>query len=286
MKAGRNDACPCGSGKKYKKCCLANDREASSRQTAVTALLPSHVDLPRSDPVLTQPHPKPVAPTASARTPQTPSHPLPLDPVTERGESCWREFESANDEGRIAVFKKTLEDAEVMTDDLAFEMLSILRGDAMKSTARTRFAECVDALRERRPELFDKSAQYYLSWCLLDALAESRPDAVPSLARELAPAAGRDIDIFNRAMDCAGISRPIWTFSLRPCVPPGLSRKPPVMSFRRAFLSSPQRGAITRSSIISNTRPLPTRPMRFCSNACGSLSRIRARTIFESLSAI
>jgi hypothetical protein len=25
MKVGRNDPCPCGSGKKYKKCCLATD---------------------------------------------------------------------------------------------------------------------------------------------------------------------------------------------------------------------------------------------------------------------
>jgi uncharacterized protein YecA (UPF0149 family) len=25
-KVGRNDACPCGSGKKYKKCCLEHDR--------------------------------------------------------------------------------------------------------------------------------------------------------------------------------------------------------------------------------------------------------------------
>ncbi len=27
-KAGRNDPCPCGSGKKYKRCCLAKDEEA------------------------------------------------------------------------------------------------------------------------------------------------------------------------------------------------------------------------------------------------------------------
>ncbi|MFZ1404770.1 MAG: SEC-C metal-binding domain-containing protein, partial [Anaerolineae bacterium] len=25
---GRNDPCPCGSGKKYKKCCLKKDEEA------------------------------------------------------------------------------------------------------------------------------------------------------------------------------------------------------------------------------------------------------------------
>jgi hypothetical protein len=204
MKAGRNDPCPCGSGKKYKKCCLANDMEASSRPTAVTAPYPSPVDLPRSDPVLAQQHPKPAGPTASARAPVSPSHSLPPDPVTERGESCWREFESANDEGRIAVFKKTLEDAEVMTDDLAFEMLSILHRDAMRSGVRTRFAECVGAFRERLPEVFDQSAHYYLSWCLLDALAESRPDDVSVLARDLAPRAGRDIDVFNRAMEALG----------------------------------------------------------------------------------
>jgi hypothetical protein len=28
-KTGRNDPCPCGSGKKYKKCCLSNDEQAA-----------------------------------------------------------------------------------------------------------------------------------------------------------------------------------------------------------------------------------------------------------------
>jgi hypothetical protein len=203
MKAGRNDPCPCGSGKKYKKCCLTVDQQASFGPTAVIASPPKPVAPPRSVPILTHQHPKPGGPTALAHAPQTPSHPLPPDPVTERGKSCWREFESAIDDGRIAVFKKTLEDAEV-TDDLAFEMLSILHADAVRSGVRTRFAECVDALREGRPEVYYKSAQYYLSWCLLDALAESRQDVVPLLASELAARAGRDIDIFNHAMDALG----------------------------------------------------------------------------------
>jgi hypothetical protein len=37
LKSGRNDLCPCGSGKKYKKCCLARD-EALARQSAATGL--------------------------------------------------------------------------------------------------------------------------------------------------------------------------------------------------------------------------------------------------------
>ena len=44
MKAGRNDPCPCGSGKKYKKCCLSwtfaeTGREESIREKLVQDLL-------------------------------------------------------------------------------------------------------------------------------------------------------------------------------------------------------------------------------------------------------
>lgn len=44
MKTGRNDLCPCGSGKKYKKCCLANafiqvGKEESIRKRLVEALI-------------------------------------------------------------------------------------------------------------------------------------------------------------------------------------------------------------------------------------------------------
>ena len=194
MKAGRNDPCPCGSGKKYKKCCIAKDQEAPSPPTALIPAAPSPVALSH----LIQ-RPKPAEPTAPAQVAEVPTPPVPIDPVTERGDSLWREFESQNGEGRIAVFYKTLEDAEVMTDGVAFEMVGVLHGDAVKNGSRTRFAECVNALRERRPDVFDEGRHYYLSWCLDDALAESRQEVVPSLARELAGCAGRDIDTFNHA---------------------------------------------------------------------------------------
>lgn len=38
-KIGRNDACPCGSGKKYKRCCLAKDEEAERAARAAAAEL-------------------------------------------------------------------------------------------------------------------------------------------------------------------------------------------------------------------------------------------------------
>jgi Flp pilus assembly protein TadD len=36
-KVGRNDPCPCGSGKKYKKCCMAKDEKASASANAETS---------------------------------------------------------------------------------------------------------------------------------------------------------------------------------------------------------------------------------------------------------
>ena len=40
-KTGRNDPCPCGSGKKYKRCCLAKDEEAErAALAAATAVAP------------------------------------------------------------------------------------------------------------------------------------------------------------------------------------------------------------------------------------------------------
>ncbi len=36
-KPGRNDQCPCGSGKKYKQCCLAKDEETAREARAQAA---------------------------------------------------------------------------------------------------------------------------------------------------------------------------------------------------------------------------------------------------------
>ena len=44
-KIGRNDPCPCGSGKKYKRCCLAKDAEAQTQALAAAPAPPAHDQL-------------------------------------------------------------------------------------------------------------------------------------------------------------------------------------------------------------------------------------------------
>jgi tetratricopeptide (TPR) repeat protein len=41
-KIGRNDPCPCGSGKKYKRCCLAKHAEAQTQALAAAPVPPAH----------------------------------------------------------------------------------------------------------------------------------------------------------------------------------------------------------------------------------------------------
>ncbi len=200
MKAGRNDPCPCGSGKKYKKCCLGTDRVASATQAIAISNPRSATGSAGSDSFYTKPS-ETIGSSESAHATRAPEPPSPPDPIVERADRLWEEFESQSAEGRIAVFLGALEDAEVMTDDIAYEMLDRLRSDAMKYGDRRRFCEFVGALRERRPEVYEQSACYYLSSCVRDALAESRLEAVASLSGELAARAGGDIDLFNRAVE-------------------------------------------------------------------------------------
>jgi tetratricopeptide (TPR) repeat protein len=44
-KPGRNGPCPCGSGKKYKKCCLPLHEESRVKQQATVSLTPGFTDL-------------------------------------------------------------------------------------------------------------------------------------------------------------------------------------------------------------------------------------------------
>ena len=196
MKAGRNDPCPCGSGKKYKKCCLTKDQSQ-------TASGPSSSALPRPAP-FPMSHSQPAGPTAPPHGPGTATPATPPDPITLRADSRWQEFESQAGEGQFAVFLETLGDAEVMTDDMAFEMLSVLHTRAAESGDRARFVDCVEALRRCLPEVFDQGSHYYLSWCVVDALAENRQEVILDQTRELATRADRDIDTFNRVADALG----------------------------------------------------------------------------------
>ncbi len=53
VKVGRNDPCPCGSGKKYKKCCFEKDQERLHHSSEVAGVTTEELEA-MPEPFLTQ----------------------------------------------------------------------------------------------------------------------------------------------------------------------------------------------------------------------------------------
>ena len=187
MKTGRNDPCPCGSGKKFKKCCLSKAHQ--------------------TEPLFQKAHPVQAAVSTAAKqtlawskpAPSEKPAPRPRTPLQLKWDAIWSEFKSQHGEAREAVFLRTLDDNELRDDETALAMLEGLHEDAVARKERERFGRMVDTLAERWPEVYQQGAHYYLSWQLLDALADGRPDVL-ALTRALAAKAGRDIDVVHRGL--------------------------------------------------------------------------------------
>jgi hypothetical protein len=152
MKIGRNDPCPCGSGKKYKKCCMEKDRAAERGQRVV---LPIEV----------------VAPTATAWSP-LPLSDLPLRPPDPHADAIyarWEEFQEQDYQGQIALFTRSL-DEDLIDEESAFEMLNTIYYDSVERDERDRFDALARDLRERLPEVYACDASFYLGWQITNAL--------------------------------------------------------------------------------------------------------------------
>jgi hypothetical protein len=113
----------------------------------------------------------------------------------------WEEFEAQDYEGRIRLFLQTLDEEDLMDDEMAFEMLNLIYYESVKRDERERFDGLIDRLREQVPDVYAYDAHYYLDWLITNALATGQSDAIPALANEIAATAGEDIDTLNNVID-------------------------------------------------------------------------------------
>ena len=183
LKIGRNAPCHCGSGKKYKKCCMNKDKEAAqAEQTARQAAA------------------APAPPSPLLTLPETP--PQPPDPLSEARDARWEKLQTADYEGQIALFYQTLtEEPALMDKEMAFEFLNSIYYECIERNERDRFESLADALLERLPEVYAAEAGFILGWRITNALADGRVDDVPALAEAMAETAEQNIDEFFNLMD-------------------------------------------------------------------------------------
>jgi hypothetical protein len=155
MRVGRNDPCPCGSGKKYKKCCLEKDRKGQAKA-------PPPPPKPPGEYASDRPFPKPV-PRAARRGRVKASVAAGSQaggPGAREVDPFWQEFEGRDYEGQIALFEEALDGEEEMESELAFEMLAAIRESAMERGDRERLGGLVAALQSRRPDTYASDAPY------------------------------------------------------------------------------------------------------------------------------
>ncbi len=202
---GRNDQCPCGSGQKYKRCCLPKDRDAKDAQIKADQL---EREAKASAPELLGPAPPKVLTTSLDSTPPKPVAPSafktvvkpPPDPHMDAIYARWSEFEEADEDLQPALFLKTLDEPELMDDEMAYGMLSAIYYNGPKSPESSRIEEFVGLLRERLPDVYAARRQFYLHWLILNANASHKPERLLELAGEIAEIAGDDVDIYSQVV--------------------------------------------------------------------------------------
>ncbi len=207
MNIGRNDICHCGSGKKYKKCCLSKDEEAV-RQDAAKPRAPIPLRLISPDRDYSHrsgdgncSHVPPDATFIPASEP---------DPYFEAWDERWEKFEAADYEEQIALFTQTLDDPPSplapalvtgMDDELAFSMLNEIFFQTIKHNERDRFDALTESLRERDPRVYQENAHFILTWRITNALVSGRFDLASALIRKLAPIVNQAFDIWNHVRE-------------------------------------------------------------------------------------
>lgn len=195
MNINRNDPCHCGSGKKYKKCCMEKDRALERAQQAQSEVEEQNRLAGYENAV------KATIPEEFPRPPEKPKKAKAPNPHAEAINARWKEFEEQDYEGQITLFLQTLEEPELMDDEMAFEMLNTLHPQTVEHHEYDRYETLVEQLRERLPKIYHKSAQYYLENLITDAVIAGRLERVPALMNELTSRAHKDIDIFNKVVD-------------------------------------------------------------------------------------
>lgn len=180
MKVGRNEPCPCGSGRKYKKCCLAAEEAAGSERRMA------------SDPWLP-------AETTDGMEEDTP--PPPPDPLKEARQAFWKRFAEADDEARPTLFSEILDDRELLNSQFAFDLLDLASEEADDSAGHASLVTLLENIQAHRPDVFVAKQGYFLDWWIPSVVALGREDDLARLSRHFAEIADGNIDLFIRHLD-------------------------------------------------------------------------------------
>ena len=196
MKIGRNAPCPCGSGKKYKKCCLRIDEQNSAEERQQNARQQEIIDTYES--VLQDTEDRKSGPfeddgdSADA-----------ADDETEESESdrIWDEFKDSDFKQKAAIIEKILGNSDLFEEFDCFELFSELHDTCQHRGDREVFKKLTHRLKREYPERYMNKLGYLLQTLIQDALIDENNAEAAKMFLEFADQADADIDIFNSTLD-------------------------------------------------------------------------------------
>lgn len=174
MSAGRNDPCPCGSGKKYKKCCLEKDRAATP--AAVLPPLPLLAPSPETGGAERR--------DALAAERKAQENARRAHEAEQRAYEAERQaFKAAGFDVQIAAFERELQRGDAPVDgESLYEMFEALQQTPKTPEQREALHRAIEQFEAKAPDVFAPDAGYYLSWQLGNALTSGDAERVKALS--------------------------------------------------------------------------------------------------------
>lgn len=181
-KVGRNDPCHCGSGVKYKYCCLQKDQEEAAESSA-----------PESNATTSsQTFPSTESSMESSTESQTPSP----------AEEAYKRFEAAEYEDRQALVEEIIGDSDRMDAENAFHMINELAPLAIDRGEADWALHVITRLEDEQPDTYAAELPHLLMNHLEAAAAAGRvEEVVAERVDALETMATADIDQFHPCIE-------------------------------------------------------------------------------------
>ncbi len=188
MKTGPNELCPCGSGKKYKKCCMLIE-EAVTR-TAADAPAADFADSPAAPIMIRTLGPAPSREKSERRAANLHS---------EAWKAMLADYCTADLSRKLAIFRQQIDDGS-MDEETAFELLIRLLPEAAERGEPNRFDEAAALLRERLPRVCEHEAHNIDGWLLDNALFCGMRGSVAEIGIRMVAHAATHHEAFKRSI--------------------------------------------------------------------------------------
>ncbi|MDA3893270.1 MAG: SEC-C domain-containing protein [Salinivirgaceae bacterium] len=173
---GRNDACHCGSGKKYKKCCLISDQENEKLEVLKTKYIAENTDLP-------EPWDNPEDWISSDDEDTPYKDPNLTDEQNELLDKWWDDFRLLKDyKAQIAHLNLLFDTMPDLVEYAGLENEAIfeLVAPHLKDDKYDDFIAFLLNFKERYPEAYKLADDYYNYYVIVWLLVNDRQNEIPN----------------------------------------------------------------------------------------------------------